>query len=142
MNNNETQLLNSVLAIAALSANISPEELKEYVNALSVDSSKVRSDDRFNDADILRSAVGLLRVYRDETIAKMVPAERHPFLRKITPAIGMLEECMKRYYKRIVAVDRALKCLIAKYPAAVFYAFVCPTGSLQHFDALTRHDSA
>lgn len=34
MNNNETQLLNSVLAIAALSANISPEELKEYVNAL------------------------------------------------------------------------------------------------------------
>lgn len=49
---------------------------------------------------------------------------------------------MKRYYKRIVAVDRALKCLIAKYPAAVFYAFVCPTGSLQHFDALTRHDSA
>ena len=99
MNNNETQLLNSVLAIAALSANISPEELKEYVNALSVDSSKVRSDDRFSDADILRSAVGLLRVYRDETIAKMVPA-------------------------------------------AVFYAFVCPTGSLQHFDALTRHDSA
>lgn len=98
MNNNETQLLNSVLAIAALSANISPEELKEYVNALSVDSSKVRSDDRFSDADILRSAVGLLRVYRDETIAK--------------------------------------------YPAAVFYAFVCPTGSLQHFDALTRHDSA
>lgn len=75
MNNNETQLLNSVLAIAALSANISPEELKEYVNALSVDSSKVRSDDRFSDADILRSAVGLLRVYRDETIAKMVPAE-------------------------------------------------------------------
>ena len=94
MNNNETQLLNSVLAIAALSANISPEELKEYVNALSVDSSKVRSDDRFNDADILRSAVGLLRVYRDETIAKMVPAERHPFLRKITPAIGVLEDCM------------------------------------------------
>lgn len=98
MNTNETQLLNSMLALAALSANISPEELKEYVNVLSSDSSKVRSDDRFNDADILRSAVGLLRVYRDETIAK--------------------------------------------YPAAVFYAFVCPTGSLQHFDALTRHDSA
>ena len=97
MNNNETQLLNSVLAIAALSANISPEELKEYVNALSVDSSKVRSDDRFSDADILRSAVGLLRVYRDETIAKMVPAVRHPFLRNITPAIGMLEECMEYF---------------------------------------------
>lgn len=101
MNNNETQLLNSVLAIAALSANISPEELKEYVNALSVDSSKVRSDDRFNDADILRSAVGLLRVYRDETIAKMVPAERHPFLRKITPAIGMLEECMEYFANKL-----------------------------------------
>ena len=99
MNNNETQLLNSVLAIAALSANISPEELKEYVNVLSPseNSSKVRSDDRFNVADILRSAVGLLRVYRDETIAKMVPAERHPFLRKITPAIGMLEECMEYF---------------------------------------------
>lgn len=70
MNTNETQLLNSMLALAALSANISPEELKEYVNVLSSDSSKVRSDDRFNDADILRSAAGLLRVYRDETIAK------------------------------------------------------------------------
>lgn len=35
MNNNETQLLNSMLALAALSANISPEELKEYVNVLS-----------------------------------------------------------------------------------------------------------
>lgn len=49
-----------------------------------------RSDDRFSDADILRSAVGLLRVYRDETIAKMVPAERHPFLRKITPDFDAL----------------------------------------------------
>lgn len=97
MNTNETQLINSMLVLAALSANISPEELKEYVNVLSVDSSKVRSDDRFNDADILRSAVGLLRVYRDETIAKMVPAERHPFLRKITPAIGVLEDCMEYF---------------------------------------------
>jgi hypothetical protein len=60
---------------------------------------------------------------------------------KMVPT-GIDSERMKRYYKRIVAVDRALKCLIAEYPAAVFYAFVCPTGSLQHFDALTRHDSA
>lgn len=97
MNTNETQLINSMLALAALSANISPEELKEYVNVLSSDSSKVRSDDRFSDADILRSAMGLLRVYRDETIAKMVPAERHPFLRKITPAIGVLEDCMEYF---------------------------------------------
>lgn len=99
MNTNETQLINSMLALAALSANISPEELKEYVNVLSPkeNPSKVRSDDRFSDADILRSAAGLLRVYRDETIAKMVPAERHPFLRKITPAIGVLEECMEYF---------------------------------------------
>lgn len=97
MNTNETQLLNSMLTLAALSANISPEELKEYVNVLSSDSSKVRSDDRFSDADILRSAMGLLRVYRDETIAKMVPAERHPFLRNITPAIGVLEDCMEYF---------------------------------------------
>ena len=97
MNTNETQLLNSMLALAALSANISPEELKEYVNVLSSDSSKVRSDDRFSDADILRSAIGLLRVYRDETIAKMVPAEKHPFLRKVTPAIGVLEDCMEYF---------------------------------------------
>lgn len=99
MNNNETQLINSMLALAALSANISPEELKEYVNVLSPSEnpSKVRSDDRFNDADILRSAVGLLRVYRDETIASMAAAEKHPFLRKVTPAIGVLEDCMEYY---------------------------------------------
>lgn len=55
---------------------------------------------------------------------------------------GIDSERMKRYYKRIVAVDRALKCLIAKYPAAVFYAFVCPTVCLHYSDALTRHDNA
>lgn len=95
MNNNETQLLNSVLAIAALSANISPEELKEYVNVLSADSSKVRSDDRFSDADILRSAIGLLRVYRDEHIKDLLPAQRQPFARRFIPVIEMLEECME-----------------------------------------------
>lgn len=99
MNNNETQLLNSMLALAALSANISPEELKEYVNVLSPkeNPSKVRSDDRFSDADILRSAVGLLRVYRDESLEKMAAFEKHPFLRKITPAIGVLEDCMEYF---------------------------------------------
>ena len=99
MNTNETQLLNSMLALAALSANISPEELKEYVNVLSPseNSSKVRSDDRFSDADILRSAAGLLRVYRDETIAKMAVFEKNPFLRKVTPAIGVLEDCMEYF---------------------------------------------
>lgn len=97
MNTNETQLINSMLALAALSANISPEELKEYVNVLSVDSSKVRSDDRFSDADIVRSALGLLRVYRDETIAHMAAFERSPFLRKVTPAIGVLEDCLEYY---------------------------------------------
>lgn len=97
MNNNEIQLLNSMLTLAALSANISPKELKEYVNVLSSDSSKVRSDDRFSDADILRSAVGLLRVYRDESLEKMAAFEKHPFLRKITPAIGVLEDCMEYF---------------------------------------------
>lgn len=97
MNTNETQLLNSMLTLAALSANISPEELKEYVNVLSSDSSKVRSDDRFSDADILRSAMGLLRVYRDESLEKMAAFEKHPFLRKITPAIGVLEDCMEYF---------------------------------------------
>lgn len=99
MNTNETQLINSMLALAALSANISPEELKEYVNVLSSkeNPSKVRSDDRFSDADIVRSALGLLRVYRDETIAHMAAFERSPFLRKVTPAIGVLEDCLEYY---------------------------------------------
>ena len=99
MNTNETQLLNSMLTLAALSANISPEELKEYVNVLSPkeNPSKVRSDDRFSDADILRSAIGLLRVYRDESLEKMAAFEKHPFLRKITPAIGVLEDCMEYF---------------------------------------------
>lgn len=99
MNTSETQLINSMLALAALSANISPEELKEYVNVLSPkeNPSKVRSDDRFSDADILRSAIGLLRVYRDESLEKMAAFEKHPFLRKITPAIGVLEDCMEYF---------------------------------------------
>lgn len=99
MNTNETQLINSMLTLAALSANISPEELKEYVNVLSPkeNPSKVRSDDRFSDADILRSAIGLLRVYRDESLEKMAAFEKHPFLRKITPAIGVLEDCMEYF---------------------------------------------
>lgn len=99
MNTNEIQLLNSMLALAALSANISPEELKEYVNVLSPkeNPSKVRSDDRFSDADILRSAIGLLRVYRDESLEKMAAFEKHPFLRKVTPAIGVLEDCMEYF---------------------------------------------
>lgn len=59
--------------------------------------SKVRSDDRFSDADILRSAIGLLRVYRDESLEKMAAFEKHPFLRKVTPAIGVLEDCMEYF---------------------------------------------
>jgi hypothetical protein len=88
-----------MLTLAALSANISPEELKEYVNVLSPkeNPSKVRSDDRFSDADILRSAIGLLRVYRDESLEKMAAFEKHPFLRKVTPAIGVLEDCMEYF---------------------------------------------
>lgn len=86
MNTNETQLVKSMLALAALSANISPEELKEYVNVLSPDSKQVRSDDRFSDVDILRSAIRLLRVYRDETSTPLV-----------TPTISVLENCIEYY---------------------------------------------
>ena len=98
MNTNENQLLNSLLVLAAL-ANVSPEKLKEYTNALSLKnmSTNVRSDDRFSDADIIRSALGLLRVYRDETIAHMAAFEKQPFLRKVTPAIGVLEDCLEYY---------------------------------------------
>lgn len=60
---------------------------------------------------------------------------------KMVPT-GIDSERMKRYYKRIVAVDRALKCLIACHPSEVFDAFVCPTVCLHFSDALTRHDSA
>lgn len=60
---------------------------------------------------------------------------------KMVPT-GIDSERMKRYYKRIVAVDRALKCLIANHPAEVFNAFVCPTVCLHYSDALTRHDRA
>lgn len=98
MNTNENQLLNSLLVLAAL-ANVSPEKLKEYTNALSLKnmSTNVRSNDRFSDADIIRSALGLLRVYRDETIAHMAAFEKQPFLRKVTPAIGVLEDCLEYY---------------------------------------------
>ena len=98
MNTNENQLLNSLLVLAVL-ANVSPEKLKEYANALCLKnmSTNVRSDDRFSDADIIRSALGLLRVYRDETIAHMAAFEKQPFLRKVTPAIGVLEDCLEYY---------------------------------------------
>ena len=98
MNTNENQLLNSLLVLAAL-ANVSPEKLKEYANALFLKnmSTNVRSDDRFSDADIIRSALGLLRMYRDETIAHMAVFEKQPFLRKVTPAIGVLEDCLEYY---------------------------------------------
>lgn len=44
--------------------------------------------------------------------------------------------------KRAIAVENALKCLIAKYPSAILAAFVCPTVSVLHYEALTRHDRA
>lgn len=49
---------------------------------------------------------------------------------------------MRLCHKRILAVDRALKCLIACHPSEVFDAFVCPTVCLHFSDALTRHDNA
>lgn len=44
--------------------------------------------------------------------------------------------------KRLLAVHRALKCLIASHPAEIFAVFVCPTVFIHHMDDLTRHDSA
>lgn len=41
-----------------------------------------------------------------------------------------------RCHNRAIAVERALNCLIATHPEAIFYAFVCPTVSLQHVRAL------
>lgn len=99
MNDDKTQLFKSMLVLSALVANVSPEKLKEYTNALSLKntSTNVRSDDRFSDADIIRSALGLLRVYRDETLAHMAAFEKQPFLRKVTPTIGVLEDCLEYY---------------------------------------------
>ena len=102
MNTSETQLINSMLALAALSANISPEELKEYVNVLSPkeEPKELKNDDRGTDEYILSSAIELLRVYRDESLEKMAAFEKHPFLRKVTPAIGVLEDCMEYFSKK------------------------------------------
>lgn len=46
----------------------------------------------------------------------------------------------KRCHNRAKAVERALKCLIAANPAAIFYTFVCPDISLAHIKALIHHD--
>lgn len=102
MNTNETQLIKTMIVLAAITNNVSPEKLKEYTNALSLKdmSSNVRSDDRFSDADIIRSALGLLRAYRDETSVHMAMFEKQPFLRKVTPAIGVLEDCLEYYVNK------------------------------------------
>lgn len=95
MNINETKLLDAMLVVAA---NVSPEKLREYANIMSMDkSTNVRSDDRFSDADILRTAMGLLRAYRDKRIQE-IPANRaQPFRRRFMPVLEMLEECLKYY---------------------------------------------
>ena len=46
----------------------------------------------------------------------------------------------KRCHNRAMAVERALKCLIAANPAAIFYTFVCPDISLAQIKALIKHD--
>lgn len=51
-------------------------------------------------------------------------------------------ERVRYLYNKLIAVDSALKCLIASHPAEVFNAFVCPTVFVHHRDDLTRHDSA
>ena len=93
MNTNETKLLNAMLVVAA---NVSPEKLREYANIMEM-SPNVRSDNRFSDADILRTAQGLLRAYRDKHVQE-IPAEgAQPFRRRFIPVLEMLDECLEYY---------------------------------------------
>jgi hypothetical protein len=93
MNTNETKLLNAMLVVAA---NVSPEKLREYANIMEM-SPDVRSDNRFSDADILRTAQGLLRAYRDKHVQE-IPAEgAQPFRRRFMPALELLDECLEYY---------------------------------------------
>lgn len=93
MNTNETKLLNAMLVVAA---NVSPEKLREYANIMEM-SPDVRSDNRFSDADILRTAQGLLRAYRDKHVQE-IPAEgAQPFRRRFMPALELLDECLEYF---------------------------------------------
>lgn len=93
MNTNETKLFNAMLVVAA---NVSPEKLREYANIMEM-STNVRSDNRFSDADILRTAQGLLRAYRDKRVQE-IPAEgAQPFRKRFVPALELLDECLKYY---------------------------------------------
>lgn len=50
-----------------------------------------------SDIDVLMRAHELFCAYRDETLEDMPLIKGRPFLRKITPAIIMLEDCLEYY---------------------------------------------
>lgn len=101
MNINETKLLNAMLVVAA---NVSPEKLREYANIMEI-SPDVRSDNRFSDADILRTAQGLFRAYRDKHVQELSAEQAQPFRRRFVPVFEMLDECLEYYSPKRISHD-------------------------------------
>lgn len=104
MIDNETLLFKTMLALAANAFKISPEKLEDYINVISFEPYKDKSDDDVSDdvavvsdIDILMRALALLRAYRDESLEHLAVFEKHPFLRKVTPAIGVMEDCLEYF---------------------------------------------
>ena len=104
MIDNETLLFKTMLALAANAFKISPEKLEDYINVISFEPYKDKNDDEdsedvavVSDIATLERALALLRAYRDESLTHMAVFERHPFLRKVTPTIGVLEDCLEYY---------------------------------------------
>ena len=97
MTADETQLVKTLLAAVALSVNASPEKLKEFIRIASLDSGQDKSTAVVSDVNTLAKAINLLHAYRDEATTHTAGFERRPFLRRVTPAIKVLEDCL-RYY--------------------------------------------
>lgn len=102
MTADETLILKTMLALAANVTKISPEKLEDYINVISFIPDKDKtyneaSDNEASDIDILMRALALLRAYRDESLEHLAVPEKHPFLRKVTPAIGVMEDCLEYY---------------------------------------------
>jgi hypothetical protein len=102
MTADETLILKTMLALAANVTKISPEKLEDYINVISFITDKDKADDdvsdnEVSDIDVLMRALALLRAYRDESLEHLAVVEKHPFLRKVTPAIGVMEDCLEYY---------------------------------------------
>lgn len=104
MTADETLILKTMLALAANVTKISPEKLVDYINVISFITDKDKADDDVSgnaavvsDIDILMRALALLRAYRDESLEHLAVFEKHPFLRKVTPAIGVMEDCLEYF---------------------------------------------